>query len=86
MSGVDLDVLTQKTEGYSGSDIRDIAQAAQLKVVSEFFESGKASDRNAIPRPITMDDFIDVINRRRPSVQAESLEIYTKYENIFRAE
>ncbi len=86
MSGVDLDTVTQKTDGYSGSDIRDIAQAAQLKVVSEFFESGKAADKTAKPRAITMDDFIDVVNRRKPSVQAESLEIYTKYENMFKAE
>lgn len=86
MEGVDLAVVTEKTQGYSGSDIRDIAQAAQLKVVSEFFEAGKATDKTAKPRAITMDDFQDVLNKRRPSVQAESLEIYTKYENMFKAE
>ena len=32
-----LDDLSKMTEGYSGSDMRDICQAVQLRVVSEPF-------------------------------------------------
>ena len=42
-------------DGYSGSDIRDVCQSAQLKVVSELFELG-APDEIQQPKEITIDD------------------------------
>jgi SpoVK/Ycf46/Vps4 family AAA+-type ATPase len=47
---VDLHELARLSEGFSGSDIRDVNQAAQLKLIGEFFESGQASDKKAKPR------------------------------------
>lgn len=67
-SDVDLRHLAKMTEGYSGSDIRDVIQSAQLEVVREFFERGNPNDKGTSPRAITMGDFINVLRKRRPSV------------------
>ena len=62
---VDINKLVELTEGYSGSDIRDIVIEAQNIVISEFFEKhgGKGE-----PREITMEDFLKVLRVRKPSV------------------
>jgi len=56
-SDVDLDELRAFAEGFSGSDIRDVCQSAQLSLIGEFFESGQAMDKQAKPRALTMADF-----------------------------
>ncbi len=50
---VDLHELARLSEGFSGSDIRDVCQSAQLSLIGEFFESGKAMDKEAKPRALT---------------------------------
>ena len=47
-----LDDLSKMTEGYSGSDMRDICQAVQLRVVSELFEAdgGAVDKERSTPR------------------------------------
>ncbi|MBC7120590.1 MAG: AAA family ATPase [Candidatus Methanosuratus sp.] len=85
MDGVSLEELAKMTEGYSGSDIRDIAQAVQLKVVSELFEAGLAQNKASRPRPIRMEDFKEVLARRRPSVTKEMIRAYEMWEENFRA-
>ncbi|MEM2128413.1 MAG: AAA family ATPase [Candidatus Methanomethylicaceae archaeon] len=85
MEGVDLNEVARLSEGYSGSDIRDICQAVQLRVVSELFESGKISDMKARPRPITMDDFRYVISRRKPSITQEMIKAYEVWAENFKA-
>ncbi len=82
---VDLEKLGEMTEGFTGSDIRDICQSAQLCVVRELFESGKALDKNAQPRPITMEDFMNVIKKRKPSVTPEMVRAYIIWNEKFRA-
>jgi SpoVK/Ycf46/Vps4 family AAA+-type ATPase len=85
MEGVDLNEVARLSEGYSGSDIRDICQAVQLRVVSELFESGRISDMKARPRPITMDDFRYVISRRKPSITQEMIKAYEVWAENFKA-
>jgi len=85
MEGVDLNEVARLSEGYSGSDIRDICQAVQLRVVSELFESGRISDMKAKPRPITMDDFRYVISRRKPSITQEMIKAYEVWAENFKA-
>ncbi|MEN3035644.1 MAG: ATP-binding protein, partial [Candidatus Methanosuratincola sp.] len=85
MEGVNAEELAKMTEGYSGSDIRDIAQAVQLKVVSELFEAGLALDKASKPRPIRMEDFEEVLARRKPSVTKEMIRAYEMWEENFRA-
>lgn len=62
---VDLVELAKRTEGYSGSDIKDLIVEAHNRVVREYFEVQRGEGE---PRPITMDDFIEVLKERKPSV------------------
>ncbi|MEM2321167.1 MAG: ATP-binding protein [Candidatus Bathyarchaeia archaeon] len=81
---VDLDGLARLTEGYSGSDIMDVCQSAQLKVNSEIFE--RCEDyMKAEPRPITMRDFLEILEKRKPSITREMLTQYEKWCNEFKA-
>ncbi len=82
---VSLEALARLSEGYSGSDIKDICQAAQLKVVRELFESGKALDRATQPREIKLIDFKEIIRSRRPSVPPELVRAYAMWSSNFSA-
>ncbi|MCC6009895.1 MAG: ATP-binding protein [Fervidicoccaceae archaeon] len=62
---VDLVELAKRTEGYSGSDIKDLVVEAHNRVVREYFEAQRGEGE---PRPITMDDFLEVLKDRKPSV------------------
>ena len=81
---VSLEELARLTEGFSGSDILDVCQSVQLKVNSEFFESGR-SDKISSPREINMQDFLEVLEKRKPSISKASLEVYEKWFNRFKA-
>jgi SpoVK/Ycf46/Vps4 family AAA+-type ATPase len=82
---VDLHELARLSEGFSGSDIRDVCQAAQLKVIGEFFESGQAINKQAKPRSLTMDDFRQILEDRKPSVSLEMLGLYNRWFEAFKA-
>jgi SpoVK/Ycf46/Vps4 family AAA+-type ATPase len=82
---VDLHELARLSEGFSGSDIRDVCQAAQLKLIGEFFESGKAMDKEAKPRSITMSDFRQILEERKPSVSLDMLSLYNRWFEAFKA-
>jgi len=82
---VDLHELARLSEGFSGSDIRDVCQSAQLKLIGEFFESGKAMDKEAKPRSLTMNDFRQILEDRKPSVSLEMLSLYNRWFEAFKA-
>ena len=82
---VDLHELARLAEGFSGSDIRDVCQSAQLSLIGEFFETGKAMDREAKPRSLTMDDFRKILEERKPSVSLEMLSQYNRWFEAFKA-
>ncbi len=84
-SDVDLHELARLAEGFSGSDIRDVCQSAQLKLIGEFFESGKAMDKEAKPRLLTMDDFRQILEDRKPSVSLDMLSAYSRWFEAFKA-
>ncbi len=84
-NNVDMAQLARLTEGYSGGDIRDLFQATQLKVVRSFFQHGKATDPNAVPDPITMEDFQSILTSRRPSVSPGILKRYYDWDETFKA-
>jgi SpoVK/Ycf46/Vps4 family AAA+-type ATPase len=77
--------LSKFTEGYSASDIKDICQSAQLRVVNELFESGKAMDVQQIPRAIIASDFKEIFKIRKPSVTSEMIRAYMKWSDQFKA-
>jgi SpoVK/Ycf46/Vps4 family AAA+-type ATPase len=82
---VDLHELARLSEGFSGSDIRDVCQSAQLSLIGEFFESGKASDKEATPRDLTMADFRQIFEERKPSVSVDMLAMYNRWFDAFKA-
>jgi SpoVK/Ycf46/Vps4 family AAA+-type ATPase len=80
-----LEDLSKMTDGYSGSDMRDICQSVQLRVVSEVFDSAGADDTEIQPRPIGISDFKEVLRARRPSVSPEMLKAYANWAENFKA-
>jgi SpoVK/Ycf46/Vps4 family AAA+-type ATPase len=84
-NGVDLPELARLAEGFSGSDIRDVCQSAQLSLIGEFFETGKAADKEAKPRPLTMADFRQILEERKPSVSLDMLTQYNRWFEAFKA-
>ncbi|HSQ49281.1 MAG TPA: AAA family ATPase [Candidatus Deferrimicrobiaceae bacterium] len=84
-SDVDLDELARLAEGFSGSDIRDVCQSAQLSLIGEFFESGQAMDKQAKPRSLTMADFRQILEERKPSVSLDMLTSYNRWFDAFKA-
>jgi len=84
-SDVDLDELARLAEGFSGSDIRDVCQSAQLSLIGEFFESGQAMDKEAKPRALTMTDFRKILDERKPSVSLDMLTSYNRWFDAFKA-
>jgi SpoVK/Ycf46/Vps4 family AAA+-type ATPase len=82
---VTFEELAKMTDGYSGSDIYDNFQAAQMKVVREFFEKDNPEDKQAKPRPIIMNDFRDVFRIRKPSVDQSMMRFYHKWSEEFQA-
>ena len=82
---IDVKELAEKTEGFSGSDIMDICQSAQLRVNDELFESGLANNKQVKPRSITMQDFLEILSRRRPSISPDTSILYDKWQSTFGA-
>jgi len=82
---VDLHELARLSEGFSGSDIRDVCQAAHLKLIGEFFESGQATNKLAKPRSLRMDDFRQILEERKPSVSLDMLSLYNRWFEAFKA-
>lgn len=82
--------LAKIFEGYSASDIKDVCQAGQLKVVHELFDSpeyrepleGKSPPQ---PKSLTMADFRLIKTQRKPSVSMEMIQAYFKWSEEFRA-
>ena len=80
-----VDELARVSEGYSASDIKDICQSVQLRVVNELFESGKAMDSTANPRPIISVDFKEILKIRKPSVSVDMIRAYMRWSDQFKA-
>lgn len=80
-----VDELARVSEGYSASDIKDICQSVQLRVVNELFESGKAMESGTNPRPIVGVDFKEILKIRKPSVSVDMIRAYMRWSDQFKA-
>jgi SpoVK/Ycf46/Vps4 family AAA+-type ATPase len=80
-----VDELAKISEGYSASDIKDICQSVQLRVVNELFESGKALEDGTNTRPISMSDFREIFRIRKPSVSVDMIRAYMRWSEQFKA-
>ncbi len=85
IESIDLHELARLSEGFSGSDIKDVCQSAHLKVIGDFFESGKAADKMAKPRPLKMNDFRRILEERKPSVSLNMIASYNRWFEAFKA-
>ena len=83
--GLKIEDLAKLVQGYSASDIKDICQAAQLRVVNELFDSGKALEEDSNPRPVSMNDFKELIKIRKPSVSIDMIRAYMRWSEQFKA-
>lgn len=79
---IDMVKLAEVLEGYTSSDIRDIVMAAHLRCVKELFEKHNGIGE---PREITMEDFMDVIRNRKPSVSKDLIKVYETWYERFKA-
>ena len=82
--------LASLFDGYSASDIKDICQSVQLKVVNEMFSTTTYNEpvegeNPSEPRGITMKDFRETMARRRPSVSMDMIRAYYKWSEQFKA-
>jgi SpoVK/Ycf46/Vps4 family AAA+-type ATPase len=89
-SKVRTHTLASIFDGYSASDIKDICQAVQLRVVNEMFSTSAYNEpvegeNPSVPRDITMKDFRDTILRRKPSVSMDMIRAYYKWSEQFKA-
>ncbi len=75
-SGIDVRELAKLTEGYSASDIVAIIRDAYMRVVRELFEKNGGEGE---PRPVTMEDVLWALKRRKPSISPEMLKRYEEW-------
>ncbi|QIW24131.1 ATP-binding protein [Sulfolobus sp. S-194] len=80
MENVDLSKVAEMTEGYTASDIKDIVQAAHIRVVKEMFINNLNE-----PRAVNIEDFIEVLKIRKPSVNQEMIKAYEAWHEKFKA-
>lgn len=82
---IKIDELANLSETYSASDIKDICQSAQLKVVNELFEKGEPLSESSVPRDLTLSDFKEMFKLRKPSVSSEMIRSYVRWSEQFKA-
>ena len=87
---VRIHTLASIFDGYSASDIKDICQSVQLKVVNEMFnDTGykEPVDGEGLsqPRDVAMKDFRETMARRKPSVSMDMIRAYYKWSEQFKA-
>jgi len=84
-SSLKIEDLARLTDGYSGSDVKDICQSVQLRVVDELFQSGRGLDSDANTRTITEVDFKEILKMRKPSVSMDMTRAYMRWSEQFKA-
>jgi len=80
--GVSLEKLAEMLEWYSSSDVVEIVMAAHMRTIKELFERGGGQGE---PRPITMEDFEEVLKYRKPSVNRDLLKAYEMWYEKYKA-
>lgn len=69
--GVDVDLLAQDSEGFSGADISSIAQSAKMEAL-------RAKIKGEAPK-ITTQGLLKIISSRKPSITKDMLEEYREF-------
>jgi len=82
--------LARTFDGYSASDIRDVCQSAQLKVVNELFNNPEYKEplegqELSKPRELVMNDFKEIKLKRNPSVSADMIKGFHMWSEQYQA-
>lgn len=78
-SDVDFEVLAQRTEGYTAHDIEEVCREVQFRLLDDFdLKRGEL-------REVRMNDFLDVLSKRRPSVSRELIKKYMEWNEKYGA-
>jgi len=87
---VNSHTLARTFDGYSASDIRDVCQSAQLKVVNELFnqpdyQQPTEGDELSKPRELVMNDFKEIKLKRNPSVSPDMIKGFHMWSEQYQA-
>ncbi|MHC1628294.1 MAG: AAA family ATPase [Candidatus Nezhaarchaeales archaeon] len=77
---VDFERLALQTEGYTAHDIEEVCREVQFKLVEDI---GEALDGDL--REARMKDFLEVIDKRKPSVSRDQIKRYIEWYEKFGA-
>ncbi|GJS01991.1 fidgetin-like protein 1 [Tanacetum coccineum] len=81
----DMDIICNLTEGYSGSDMKNLVKDASMCPVREALKQGiELTNLNKKDmRSVTLQDFEDSLQEVRPSVSPDELDTYEEWNNQF---
>ncbi|XP_015971336.1 ATPase family AAA domain-containing protein FIGL1 [Arachis duranensis] len=85
LSREEIDIICNITEGYSGSDMKNLVKDASMGPLREALKQGieisklKKEDM----RPVTLQDFENALKEVRPSVSTNELGTYDEWNNQF---
>ena len=87
---VNSHTLARTFDGYSASDIRDVCQSAQLKVVNELFNEPDykepiEGEELSKPRELVMNDFKEIKLKRNPSVSSDMIKGFHMWSEQYQA-
>jgi len=87
---VNSHTLARTFDGYSASDIRDVCQSAQLKVVNELFNKPDykepiEGEELSKPRELVMNDFKELKLKRNPSVSPDMIKGFHMWSEQYQA-
>jgi SpoVK/Ycf46/Vps4 family AAA+-type ATPase len=81
LSEEDIHIISQKCDGYSGSDIKALCQEAALIPLRTITDISTIDIENV--RPINLHDFEEAIKHVKASVSIEDLKIYSEWNKTF---
>ncbi|GAA0149530.1 non-motor microtubule binding protein [Lithospermum erythrorhizon] len=85
LSQEDIDMICHITEGYSGSDMKNLVKDASMGPLREALRQGIEITKleKEDMRPVTLKDFKDALQEVRPSVSANELGTYEAWNKQF---
>ncbi|MHA2297940.1 MAG: AAA family ATPase [Candidatus Hodarchaeales archaeon] len=82
---VEFENLADWSVGYTSADISLIANDALMEPIREIDAEELANNKDLMPRNPNMQDFLDAFETRKPSIAADELDKYVKWEDEFGA-
>lgn len=85
LSNEEMDIICNLTEGYSGSDMKNLVKDASLGPIREQIRQGAKVvnlEKEKI-RPVTLQDFKNSLQEMRPSVSPNELGTYEQWNKQF---